>query len=120
DALPPYVVPVPSPDVYRGRYRGPDAAERYAAHVADAVATLAARGVTPAALVLDTILSSEGVVAVPAGYLSRAAAHIRAAGGLLVADEGQPGFGRTGNTFWGFEADGAVPDIVTMGKPMGN
>jgi 4-aminobutyrate aminotransferase-like enzyme len=120
DALPPHVVAVPAPDVYRGRYRGEDAAERYAAHVAQAIDTLQSRGITPAALVLDTIISSEGVVAVPQGYLSRAAGHVRKAGGLFIADEVQPGLGRTGERFWGFELDGVVPDIVTMGKPLGN
>ncbi|MEX2122587.1 MAG: aminotransferase class III-fold pyridoxal phosphate-dependent enzyme [Woeseia sp.] len=116
----PHVVAVPAPDVYRGRYRGDDAAERYALHVAEAVELLQSRGIKPAALVLDTIISSDGVVSVPPGYLSRAAGHIRAAGGLFVADEVQPGFGRTGETFWGFEIEDVVPDIVTMGKPMGN
>jgi 4-aminobutyrate aminotransferase-like enzyme len=120
DTLPAHVVAVPAPDVYRGRYRGEDAAERYASQVNDAVETLRSRGIAPAALVLDTIVSSDGVVAVPPGYLTRAAAAIRAAGGLFIADEVQPGFGRTGERFWGFELDHVVPDIVTMGKPMGN
>jgi 4-aminobutyrate aminotransferase-like enzyme len=118
--LPPYVVAVPAPDVYRGAYRGEDAAERYASHVTEAIGTLQGRGIAPAALVLDTIVSSEGVVAVPPGYLTHAARAIRAAGGLFIADEVQPGFGRTGERFWGFELDGVMPDIVTMGKPMGN
>jgi 4-aminobutyrate aminotransferase-like enzyme len=120
DALPPHVVAVPAPDVYRGRYRGEDAAERYAEHVGQGIETLRSRGIRPAALVLDTIISSEGVVAVPAGYLSRAAGRVRDAGGLFVADEVQPGLGRTGERFWGFALDDVVPDIVTMGKPMGN
>ena len=120
DALPPHVVAVPAPDVYRGRYRGGDAAERYADHVAQAMETLRSRGISPAALVLDTIVSSEGVVAVPPGYLSLAAGHVRDAGGLFIADEVQPGLGRTGERFWGFALDDVVPDIVTMGKPMGN
>ena len=120
DMLPPYVIPVPAPDTYRGPYRAADAAERYAAHVAVAIETLKGRGIRPAALMLDTIVSSEGVVAVPRGYLSRAAAHIRDAGGFFIADEVQPGLGRLGERFWGFELDDVVPDIVTMGKPMGN
>lgn len=120
ETLPPYVVTVPAPDVYRGRYRDGDAAGRYAEHVAEALATLEARKIRPAALVLDTIISSDGVVAVPSGYLSRAAALVREAGGLFIADEVQPGFGRTGTHFWGFAKDGVVPDIVTMGKPIGN
>jgi len=120
EMLPAHVVCVPAPDTYRGRYRDADAAGRYAGHVGAAIETLASRGIRPAALVLDTIVSSEGVVAVPRGYLSRAAAHIRDAGGLFIADEVQPGLGRTGERFWGFELDDVVPDIVTMGKPMGN
>jgi 4-aminobutyrate aminotransferase-like enzyme len=117
---PPYVVAVPAPDVYRGRYRGNDAAARYAAHVAEAIEILRTRAIKPAALVLDTIASSDGVVSVPPGYLALAAGYIHAAGGFFIADEVQPGFGRTGAGFWGFEIDGVVPDIVTMGKPMGN
>lgn len=120
DSLPPWVVTVPAPDIYRGPYRGSDAAERYADHVGEALEILRKRGVRPGALVLDTIVSSDGVVAVPPGYLRRAAEYVHAAGGLFVADEVQPGFGRTGTHFWGFEKDGVVPDLVTMGKPMGN
>ncbi|MBT8097202.1 MAG: aminotransferase class III-fold pyridoxal phosphate-dependent enzyme [Woeseia sp.] len=117
---PDYVETVPFPDCYRGIHRDEDAAERYAAHIDDAVARLAARGIKPAAFVVDTISSSSGVVEPPAGYLQFAAARARAAGALLIADEVQPGFGRTGRHFWGFEADKVVPDITTMGKPMGN
>ena len=120
DERPPYVISVPAPDCYRGRYRGADAGERYAAHVQEAIDTLADRGIGPAAFIVDTIISSDGVVAPPAGYLKRAAEIVHAAGGLFVADEVQPGFGRTGSHFWGFEVDGSKPDIVTMGKPMGN
>ncbi len=118
--VPDYVVTVPSPDIYRGACRDADAGRRYAEHVRDAIATLESRGVKLAAFVIDTIVSSSGVVSPPAGYLSRVAEIVRKSGGLFVADEVQPGFGRTGKNFWGFEADGVVPDIVTMGKPMGN
>lgn len=120
EEVPEYVVTVPSPDAYRGKYRGPDAGEKYASHVHEALATLKGRGIRPAAFIVDTIISSGGVVAPPAGYLRAAADTIRAAGGLFVADEVQPGFGRTGKHFWGYEADDVMPDIVTMGKPMGN
>ena len=118
--MPPYVVTVPTPDCYRGRYRGADSGELYTAHVQEAIDTLADRGIKPAAFVIDTIVSSGGVVAPPPGYLKRAANIVHAAGGLFVADEVQPGFGRTGSHFWGFEVDGSEPDIVTLGKPMGN
>ncbi len=114
------VVTVPFPDTYRGKYRGADAGEQYAACVDDALAELALRGIRPAAFIVDTISSSSGVIDLPAGFLRLAAQEIRAAGGLFIADEVQPGFGRTGRHFWGFEADNVVPDIVTMGKPMGN
>lgn len=120
DDVPAHVVTVPAPDIYRGRYRGEDAAQRYAAHAAKALDTLEERGIKPAAFVIDTIISSSGVVAPPAGYLRRVAGLMRDAGVLFVADEVQPGFGRTGKNFWGFEADALVPDMVTMGKPMGN
>ncbi len=120
DEIPSYVVTVPAPDTFRGQYRGKDAADKYASHVFDAVELLKSRGIKPAAFVIDTIVSSSGIVSPPPGYLGKAAEIIRNAGGLFIADEVQPGFGRTGKNFWGFEADDLVPDIVTMGKPMGN
>jgi 4-aminobutyrate aminotransferase-like enzyme len=118
--VPDYVVTVPAPDTYRGAYRGDDAGVRYADHVNEALALLQSRGIKPAAFVIDTIISSSGVVAPPPGYLSSVAKIVRDAGAFFIADEVQPGFGRTGKHFWGFEADGVAPDIVTMGKPMGN
>lgn len=118
--VPDYVVTIPSPDTYRGAYRNSDAGERYAQHVDEALQTLQERNIRPAAFIVDTIMSSAGVVQPPPGFLSCVAAKVRAAGALFIADEVQPGFGRTGHHFWGFEADDLVPDIVTMGKPMGN
>jgi 4-aminobutyrate aminotransferase-like enzyme len=117
---PEHVATVPVPDAWRGPYAGPDAAERYANHAHDAIATLRERGVRLAGFIIDTIASSGGVITPPPGYLSRVAAIVREAGGLFIADEVQPGFARTGRNFWGYQADGFVPDIVTMGKPMGN
>jgi 4-aminobutyrate aminotransferase-like enzyme len=93
--------------------------DAFGRRVAAAVEALAARGVRPAALVVDSVLSSDGLVPEPAGFLRGAAAAVRAAGGLYIADEVQAGFGRTGR-MWGFERHDVVPDIVTMGKPMGN
>jgi 4-aminobutyrate aminotransferase-like enzyme len=120
DELPEFVMSVPAPDTYRGAYRGDDAGERYASHIEAAIDELRDRGVVPAAFIVDSIISSSGIVSPPRNYLKKAAEAIRAAGGLFIADEVQPGFGRTGKNFWGFEADDFVPDIVTMGKPMGN
>ena len=120
DRRPEYLVAVPAPDTYRGKYRDAKAAENYAGEVRRAIETLRSRGFDLAAFVIDTIASSSGVVAPPAGYLARVAEIVRDAGGLFIADEVQPGFGRTGRHFWGFETDRFVPDIVTLGKPMGN
>lgn len=92
----------------------------FGARVRDALDRMQAKGVKPAALLVDTIFGSDGAVSDPAGFLRPAADEIRRAGGLLIADEVQPGFGRTGAAMWGFERHGIVPDIVTMGKPMGN
>jgi 4-aminobutyrate aminotransferase-like enzyme len=113
------VATVHVPDLYRG-YREADAAAHYAAQVGEAAAVLQARGVGVAAMIVDTIFSSEGVVTLPPSYLARAQQIVNDAGGVFIADEVQPGFGRTGSHFWGFERHDVVPDIVTMGKPMGN
>jgi 4-aminobutyrate aminotransferase-like enzyme len=74
----------------------------------------------PAAFFTESIQGCGGQVVHPAGYLSQAFAAVREAGGLCVADEVQTGFGRIGEHFWAFELDGVVPDIVTLGKPIGN
>ncbi|WP_300297220.1 aspartate aminotransferase family protein [Ferrovibrio sp.] len=92
----------------------------FAGHVEAAIEDMRQHGIRPAALLVDTIFSSDGVFADPPGFLREAAAAIRAAGGLFIADEVQPGFGRTGSHMWGFARHGVVPDLVTMGKPMGN
>jgi 4-aminobutyrate aminotransferase-like enzyme len=113
-----HVRTVPAPDLYRSD--GRDVGEVFAGHVRAAVADLAAHGIRLAALLVDTIFSSDGVFAEPAGFLQPAAAAIREAGGIFIADEVQPGFGRTGEGMWGFSRHGLRPDIVTMGKPMGN
>jgi 4-aminobutyrate aminotransferase-like enzyme len=95
-------------------------AEQYAANIAAAIASMQARGIRPAALLIDTLFANEGLPRVPASFVNKAAALIRAAGGLFIADEVQSGFGRTGDHLWGHQAHGVVPDIVTLGKPMGN
>ncbi|MHB1527072.1 MAG: aminotransferase class III-fold pyridoxal phosphate-dependent enzyme [Candidatus Dormibacteria bacterium] len=122
EARPAHVETVPAPDGYRGPYRREDAdwVRRYQAHIDGAVSALAARGHRPAALFIDTGLTSEGILTPPPDYLMEVARRWRAAGGLLVGDEVQLGFGRSGSHMWGFESHGVVPDIVTLGKPMGN
>jgi len=113
-----HVRTVSAPDAYRGGAL--DIGEAFAAHVRAALDDMRTHGIRPAALLVDTIFSSDGVYADPPGFLAAAVAAIREAGGLFIADEVQPGFGRTGDAMWGFARHGLVPDIVTLGKPMGN
>ncbi len=113
-----HVRTVPAPDSYRA---APDQlGTAFADGVRAAIADLQARGMRPAALLVDTVFSSDGIYTDPPGFLREAVEAVRAAGGLFIADEVQPGLGRTGDQFWGFQRHGVVPDIVTMGKPMGN
>ena len=85
-----------------------------------AIADMQRHGICPAGLLVDTIFSSDGVFAEPPGFLKGAVDAIREAGGLFIADEVQAGFGRLGSHMWGFQRHGVVPDLITMGKPMGN
>jgi 4-aminobutyrate aminotransferase-like enzyme len=85
-----------------------------------AIADLHRHGIGLAAFIADSIFSSDGIFAGPAGFLRPIIEEVHAAGGLYIADEVQPGFGRTGEEWWGFQRHSIVPDIVTMGKPMGN
>jgi len=96
------------------------AAEFFEAQVRAAVNDLNRRGIGVAALLFDSIFSSDGVWVDPPGFIAGGVAAMRAAGGLVISDEVQPGFGRTGAHMWGFERHGVVPDLVTLGKPMGN
>jgi len=110
------------PDPYRGCYLGMDWATgaHYAAHVAQLLDQVQEQGRGVAAFIAESVLGCGGQIVLPDGYLAEAFAHVRAAGGVCIADEVQVGFGRVGTHFWGFETQGVVPDIVTMGKPIGN
>ncbi|WP_062119442.1 aspartate aminotransferase family protein [Aureimonas sp. AU40] len=113
-----HVRTVPAPDRYH--LAGEDVGAAFRRDVEAAIGDLKRHGIKPAILIVDTLFTSDGVLPGPAGFLAGAAEAIRAAGGLFVADEVQPGFGRTGEAMWGFERHGVVPDMVTLGKPMGN
>jgi 4-aminobutyrate aminotransferase-like enzyme/Ser/Thr protein kinase RdoA (MazF antagonist) len=114
---PSYVHQALVPDVYRGRFRGPDAGDMYAAALQGKISSVP-NGI--AAFICESLLGCGGQIELPEGYLQAVYAHVRAAGGVCIADEVQVGFGRLGNNFWGFETQGATPDIVVLGKPMGN
>lgn len=97
-----------------------DVGAEFARGVQAALDDMQRHGVKPAALLVDTVFSSDGVFVDPAGFLAPAVAAMRAAGGVFIADEVQAGFGRTGDAMWGFQRHGLLPDMVSMGKPMGN
>jgi 4-aminobutyrate aminotransferase-like enzyme/Ser/Thr protein kinase RdoA (MazF antagonist) len=115
---PDHVHVCPMPDPYRGQFGADGAA--YAQEAAETIETMAQQGQKPAAFICESLLSCGGQIVLPDGYLTAVYAAVRAAGGVTIADEVQVGFGRVGSHFWGFELQGVVPDIVTMGKPMGN
>ncbi|HQT37806.1 MAG TPA: aminotransferase class III-fold pyridoxal phosphate-dependent enzyme [Acidocella sp.] len=114
----PHVRTVPAPDP-RTAPNG-DIGTQFAAQIQAAIDDLRASGHGFAGIFADSIFSSDGIFADPPGFLQQAAAIVREAGGLFIADEVQPGFGRTGGGMWGFARHGIIPDIITMGKPMGN
>ena len=119
---PDWVHTVPIPDVYRGEFRAadPHAGERYAAAVGETIARMTARGRGLCGYIAESLPSVGGQIVLPQGYLAGVYAHVRAAGGVCIADEVQTGYGRIGIDFWGFEPQRVVPDIVVLGKPIGN
>ncbi len=98
---------------------GEELTDLYLAEVESAIESLEADGIPLAGMLVCSILANEGLPSIPAGFMEKAAKLVRSAGGLVIADEVQAGFCRTG-AWWGYEATDFVPDIVTMGKPMGN
>lgn len=136
---PPHIHKALMPDPYRGIYKGYDSGAAYAQHVAQIIENInrgergektrdlsAASAISAvkegllAGIIVESVLGCGGQIVLPDGYLQAVFAQVRAAGGVCIADEVQVGFGRVGSHFWGFEMQGVTPDIVTMGKPMGN
>lgn len=113
---------VPAPDAYRplGGEGGKTFAEAWAAAVEAAIASLQESPFGFSALIIDPFFANEGFPDLPEDFLAPAVAAARKAGGLVICDEVQPGFGRTGTHLWGHQKAGILPDIVTLGKPMGN
>jgi len=117
----------PCPDVYRGKYwdsdhPGKDMGLVYAKEVDDIIANLAQKGRKPSTFIAESLQSCGGQIIYPDNYLKEVYKSVRAAGGIVIADEVQVGFGRVGTHMWAFQSygDDLVPDIVTLGKPMGN
>ena len=122
EGAPPWVHVVPIADTYRGEHKAGDdqAGEKYAGHVRDVVARLKRRDTALAGFIAESCPSVGGQIMFPDGYLDAVYRHVRAAGGVCIADEVQTGYGRIGTHFWGFEQQRVVPDIVVLGKPIGN
>jgi 4-aminobutyrate aminotransferase-like enzyme len=119
--LGPNVRLVDAPDALRAARLGvTDLGGEMRRRVSEAIEDLRRHGYGLAAFYADAVFSSDGVYTDPAGFLVPVAEEVRAAGGMYVADEVQAGFGRTGEEWWGFQRHGIVPDLVTLGKPMGN
>jgi 4-aminobutyrate aminotransferase-like enzyme/Ser/Thr protein kinase RdoA (MazF antagonist) len=119
---PPWAHKVVMPDGYRGPHkgRGAETGTRYAAYVAETIEQIQGNGDGLAAFICESMLGCGGQIVLPDNYLAEAFRHVRATGGLCIIDEVQVGFGRAGSHFWAFETQAVVPDIVTLGKPIGN
>jgi 4-aminobutyrate aminotransferase-like enzyme/Ser/Thr protein kinase RdoA (MazF antagonist) len=122
NSVPPFMRTLTPPDGYRGphRYGTNDMGRLYAADADKATASLRETGHGTAAFMIDSALMTNGVLEPVPGYVAEVAAKVRAAGGLVIGDEVQSGFGRMGTYMWGHQHHGIVPDIVTIGKPAGN
>ena len=117
---PDYVNTISMPDAYRGKYRGNNAADGYVDEVEKVIKQIQKNGNNIPVFIAESLMGCGGQLVMPEGFLKRAYELVRGAGGICIADEVQIGFGRMGSHFWGFETCDVIPDIVTMGKSMGN
>ena len=117
---PNYVNTISMPDTYRGKYRGNNAADGYVDEVEKVIKQIQKNGNNMPVFIAESLMGCGGQLVMPEGFLKRAYELVRGAGGICIADEVQIGFGRMGSHFWGFETCDVIPDIVTMGKSMGN
>lgn len=111
---------VPLPDRFRGMYQGEDSGPKYAHHLQQQIENIHAKNRGVGGFICESIMSCGGQIELPDEYLKIAYESVRRAGGLCISDEVQVGCGRVGSHFWGFQLHGVVPDIVTIGKPIGN
>lgn len=110
----------PIPDCFRGKYRGENTASLYAAEIKKIIKTLKKVNTVLGGLIIEPIISCGGQIELPKGFLKEAFDLVRQSGGVCIVDEVQTGCGRVGSNFWGFNLHNVIPDIVTIGKPLGN
>ena len=110
----------PLPDSFRGKHRGENSGEKYAEEVQKQIDIIHSKKRKVGAFILEPIISCGGQIELPYGFLSKAYQMVRNAGGICISDEVQVGCGRMGKTFWGFQLHNVTPDIITIGKPLGN
>ena len=120
NGAPDFVYTLPIPDSFCGKYLGKDCGEKYAQEVQAAINEIQKKGNKVSTFIAEALMGCGGQLILQKGFLKKAFDLVWAAGGVCIADEIQIGFGRVGSHFWGFETHGFVPDIVTMGKSMGN
>jgi len=117
---PSFVHAVPMPDPFRGKYRGDDSGTYYANEVEIVISNIQDSGKQVSVMIAESLMGCGGQLVPPEDFLASSFEKVKQAGGLCIADEVQIGFGRVGDTFWGFETQSLLPDIVTIGKSMGN
>lgn len=110
----------PLPDAFRGKHRGENTGEKYALEVQKQIDKVHEERRGVGAFIIEPIISCGGQIELPDDFLKRAYKYVREAGGLCISDEVQVGCGRLGKTFWGFQLHDVIPDIITIGKPLGN
>ena len=111
---------IPMPDVFRGKYSGLESSKHYVNEVAKKIDKIKSKGKSIAGMIIEPIISCGGQIELPNNFLKKTYQIIKKNNGLLISDEIQTGFGRVGKKFWGFQLHDVIPDIVTLGKPMGN
>ncbi len=120
EGIPEHTHIFPLPDVFRGKYRGDGAKDKYVKEVIEQIQKIKLKGRGVGALILEPIISCGGQVELPKGFLKEIYAIVRKEGGLCISDEVQVGCGRVGKAWWGFQLHQVIPDIITIGKPLGN
>ena len=117
---PDYVHSIPLPDSFRGIYRGKNCTKDYVNELKNVISKINDSGKRLSTYIVEALMGCGGQIVLPDGFLKKSFKLVRESGGLCISDEVQIGFGRMGTDFWGFETCNVIPDIVTLGKSIGN